>query len=73
VLDPEADRAYRRLKELESVFLRDHRRGVREWEAFLRHFPEADARLRREAHEHILTYRRLALEKADGAWRTSRQ
>lgn len=63
---PEITRAYQRLRELEGVFRRDHARGIREWEAFLRHYPEAPADLRREAHESILTCRRLALEQAEG-------
>ena len=58
-----------RLKELEAVFLRDHWRGIREWESFQRLFPDMPTSVRDEAAQRIVTYRRLAAERLENQTR----
>ncbi|MCZ7645808.1 MAG: serine/threonine protein kinase [Planctomycetota bacterium] len=65
---PAADRAlaeFRRLSDLDPVYRRDRWRGVREWEAYLRVFPELPAALRREAEAQVERYRRQEQDRQD--------
>ncbi|MBI3830950.1 MAG: protein kinase [Planctomycetes bacterium] len=60
----EAD--FRRLKDLESVYRRDAWRGVREWERFLRVYPEASEAMRAEAEARVRFFRQMALDRTNG-------
>lgn len=57
---------YKRLKDLEPVYRRDAWRGVREWERFLRLYPDANEAMRAEAETRVRFFRQMALDRTVG-------
>jgi len=55
---------FRRLLELDPVFRRNSERGIREWNQFLRDFPEAPQALRDEAGRRVRQYAQPAPPRA---------